>query len=359
MAKKAKTSLKHANRAKPRKVAKPRKSRQPSLLASWLGSISPESRRTILVGATWVVVILAVLAGAVWGLHKAEQRAFGNDRNGQVAECPEVVLVDAPAWMPTMVSGRIRQYCRPFGIGFYDDEMLTEVARRAASIPWVRRVNYVRKRLAPDGRSGVIELSCEYREAVVRVELDNRFGRESQRVAYVDARGVRLPYGDVPKYLARYTSMDGAFVERAYASSDGPPPHSAVWDVHYPTVRGVMSEAPPAGQVWHSPELAAGLRLYDLIATRRYKDQITVIDVRNYDGRLDPDGAHLRMHAQIGTGRPTTIVFGRFPMPDGGDYVVSPERKLGYLDWYTQETNGALAGLHERLDLRYDQIHAE
>ena len=355
MAKRAKSSFKHTGRSKPRKAVKPRKPRQPSLMSRWIESISPESKRLALVGTTWVIVIVAVLAGAVWGLHKAEQRVFGPDKNGQVGECAELVLVDAPNWMPSMVAGRIRHRCRPFGIGFYDDQLLAEVAQRAAMSPWVRKVNFVRKRLAPDGRSGVIELSCEYRQPVACVELEHRAGRESMQVAYIDAEGVRLPFADVPKFVARFTTMEGAFEQRYYASPDSWPAHAAVWRAHYPIIRGVLSGEPEDGQRWVSPELEAGLRLFDWISSREYADQITVIDVRNHDGRYDPADAHLRLFAQIGRGSPTTILFGRFPSPDG-DYVISPERKLYYLDDYTRQTGGNLAGVDDVVDLRHDQI---
>ena len=45
------------------------------------------------------------------------------------------------------------------------------------------------------------------------------------------------------------------------------------------------------------------------------------------------------------------------PIPGGGDYVVSPERKLSYIDQYVARNGGRLAGINTYLDLRYDQLH--
>ena len=187
MAKRVKKPFKHAARTKPAKPKRARKPRQPSLLSRWIQSVSPESRRAVAGGVMWVVVVVAISGGAAWGLQQAERRVFGPQLNGQVVGCPEVILVDAPAWMPAMVVGRLREQCRPYDLGFYDERLVAEVRRRAAASPWVRRVNVVRKRLASDGQSGAIELSCEYRRPVARVLLDDRFGRQSQREAYVDA----------------------------------------------------------------------------------------------------------------------------------------------------------------------------
>jgi hypothetical protein len=62
------------------------------------------------------------------------------------------------------------------------------------------------------------------------------------------------------------------------------------------------------------------------------------------------------MYAEVKGGQPTDIRFGRFPLP-GGDHVVSPERKLSYLDAYATDHKGLLAGINRYLDLRYDELH--
>ncbi len=93
-----------------------------------------------------------------------------------------------------------------------------------------------------------------------------------------------------------------------------------------------------------------------LVHNKPYANQITAIDVRNFAGRISRAEPHLRMYAQVGQGGSTDIRFGRFPLP-GGDYVISPERKLSYLDEYAEDHGGQLAGLNRYIDLRYDELH--
>jgi len=306
----------------------------------------------------WGILVSGVLWTGVWGLRKAEAHLLGPDRFGQVTAI-EVRLVDCPPWMPTRVARRIQASCFPEGLGFYDDALTAAVYRRAAANAWVRQVRSVRKYVRAGGTEGVIDVRCDYRRPVACVETTSGFAAATDRDVYVDADGVRLPHADVPKYAVRFTGMDGRHHEETFASSQAVPPHSEVWRIEYPVIRGIASATPANGRRWDAGDLAAGLRLLALLADRPYANQITVVDVRNHDGRLAPDEAHLRMLAQVGQGRPTRILFGRFPK-GMVDVVVSPQRKLSYLDWYvSREDNeaGLLAGLDEELDLRYDRLY--
>jgi hypothetical protein len=62
------------------------------------------------------------------------------------------------------------------------------------------------------------------------------------------------------------------------------------------------------------------------------------------------------MTAQTPDDKSTEIRFGRFPIVEGGDPDIPPQRKIGYLDAY-YAGHGRLAGINRYLDLRYDQLH--
>jgi hypothetical protein len=126
--------------------------------------------------------------------------------------------------------------------------------------------------------------------------------------------------------------------------------------IHYVLIEGVQSPAPPVGQKWPGADLAAGLKLAVLVAGRPWANQVSAIDVRNHANRISREEPQLRLFAQVHKGKTTDIRFGRFPHP-GADFVVSPARKLSYLDEYVARHGGRLAGLHEYLDLRYDDLH--
>jgi TusA-related sulfurtransferase len=130
-----------------------------------------------------------------------------------------------------------------------------------------------------------------------------------------------------------------------------------VYRLHYLDVQGVVCPPPEIGRRWEAPDLDEGLRLVELVMDRDFANQITAVDVRNYNGRISSVEPHLRMYAQIGRGPATDIRWGRFPTPDGTDYVVSPQRKMQYLEGYAADHGGRLAGFNRYLDLRFGELH--
>ncbi len=119
-----------------------------------------------------------------------------------------------------------------------------------------------------------------------------------------------------------------------------------------------LIDTPTSGTVHVAGEdIQDGLRLVMMVQSKDYAREIVTVDVRNHGysaSRADPQ---IRMTARVRDGRSTDIRFGRFPVLDSGDYVVSPRRKIEYLDSYYSE-HGRLAGLCSYLDLRYDELHA-
>jgi hypothetical protein len=173
------------------------------------------------------------------------------------------------------------------------------------------------------------------------------------RFFFVDRQGVRVPEGQTPRYML----LDEAGKPVAhYVKYADLPPNGRAAPIHYIGIQGVVDPAPAVGQPWPGQDLQAGLKLIELVSARSYCNQITIVDVRNCDGRISRYEPHLSMYAQMGQGRATKIKFGRLPLPDG-DHVVSPERKLQHLDRYVTTHNGMLAGLSEWIDLQRDQLY--
>ena len=298
------------------------------------------------------LVIIVLIAGAVGlALHAMEGRVL-TGRAGLGPVKTRITLAHQPAWMPDALADRIAASCLPAGANYYDKELAGKVHHLAAVNPWIHEVIRVEK--CPEGRAdaAVVQLDATFRVPVGRVPAEAGF-------AYVDAEGVRLPAEQVPKWAVLQPAAQGKpAVTRYYLIRNDVPTDCSrdVRRIHYIVIEGARSPAPSVGGHWQGDDLAAGLRLIRLVSSRPYANQITVVDVRNYAGRVSSSEPHLRMYAQLHRSQPTDIRFGRFPMP-GGDYVVSPERKMSYLDEYVADHNGRLAGLCRYIDLRYDQLH--
>jgi len=314
-----------------------------------------------------MVIVSVSLGGAVWGLRAMERQLLSAERTGLVpsgrqdtrAAVEFHYAMGYPAWMPRRAANEIVASLDAPEADLDDPGLTDQVRRRAQANPWVQRVYEVTKELTDDGGVGIVTVRCEFRRPVAKLVLRCDLAGIDENTVYLDAHGVRLPASQAPKYEAwTRTSADAAPRWRPYVWREDVPAGAAVRAIHYASIRGAAGDPPPEGQRWTDSDVTAGLRLVALVADRPYADQITMLDVRNYDGRISPNEPHLRMWAQAGRERPTDIRFGRFPRPGGDDYVVSPERKLSYLDEYVRLNGGRLAGLHRYLDLRYDQGYA-
>jgi len=310
---------------------------------------SPDSGSRKLIIA---LVVLLVLAAAVGGLKMLEGRVLSL----QAAESPNIVrvsLVGSPAWMPASLRQEIVRSLRPRRVGFADPSLTKEVYRLAEANPWIRQVNSVRRLRTDDPKVGMVEINAEFRRPMARLLLDDGI-----TYTYVDGRGVRLPAEQVPKYAAEIKDSSGRKRRVYYVERSEIPPTVRPRRVHYIRIElyNALDGSPPAvGRRWDCPALAAGLRLINLLYSRRYFTQITTVDVLNFGGRINKEEPHLRMYAQCGSGRSTDIRFGKFPDPQG-DWVISPEKKMSHLDEFV-EKHGRLAGVKTYIDLRYDSCH--
>jgi len=306
--------------------------------------MEPERRLGVVRRVGWTLVVLSAIGATVFGLKRLEQYALG----GQwAATAPKVrvVLVDPPEWMPASVVRRIEESLLPEGANFNAPSLAAEVYERAGREPWFGKVDFVRKRLSPDGRVGFVEVRAAVRQPIVRVQVGDA------RYRFVDSAGVVLPTAEVPRWVVSRSSGRKTY----YCDARDIPSGYEAGLLHYIVVQGVRQLPPEPGVRWGGRDLADGLRLARLVLGRPYAREITVIDVSNYAHRLDRYTAELRMYAQRPGVGVTEIRFGRFPR-NSGDYIVPTRRKMEHLDKYAESHDGRLAGFHKYLDLRYDEL---
>jgi hypothetical protein len=312
----------------------------------------PRRRRRLAALAAWGIPGVLLVALAVVGMPALRDRILRKQYRGPKGQA-RACLTRAPRWMPESLAREIVADLTPPKANLADPRLAQKVYERAAANPWVARVRRVHVRPNADGPGGIVEATLDFRRPVARIRTETRY-------VYVDADGHRLPVSQVPMWVVTFCDRGGKIVRQVSYLARGEVP--AAWRphaqrIHYVAIDGVATGSPPPGWQWTGDDLAAGLRLVQLVNTRPYHAQITLIDVRNHGGRITRNEPELRMYAQIGRGRPTDIRFGRFPAPGGGDYVISPQRKISYLDEYVAAHRGRLAGVNSYLDLRFDELH--
>lgn len=330
----------------------PRKSKSKSKSSTKAAPSTPLRQRLAAVGRSKAarVLLIVLLAGSfagggLCGLASLEdhihtRRASQNDIRFTVR------LENIPAWVPPTLARLVtRELIPPRGMDFEDPALCRRIYDQAHRAAWLVDVASVRRvRTGPD--TGRVDVTATFRRPVARV-------RYQQQSWFVDTRGVILPPREVPRWAAR-THPGGPI--RYYISDDAAAPRSRVVPIHYILIDGVRTPPPSVGQPWDAPDLQAGIRLVNLVNQKDWANQITVVDVRNFDRRVTASEPELRMYAQTGQGHATDIRFGRFPHPGGGDWVISPARKLEYLDQYASDHGGRLAGINSYIDVRYDEL---
>lgn len=314
-------------------------------------------RRSIRI--VWVTVVLVMAVSAAWGMKHLEQRILAGE-NGQFPPEYRIVLVDRSEKMPSLLARRIALELRPREVSYFDSELTRRVHRLARQHPWVDEVQLVRKRRTDDPNLAVVEVKATYRKpaAIVKYQGRNYFV-DDEGVVLRDGRtyqenGRLVQYYEVPRY--RVSTPDGrhAYVANEYEIA----PDLQRKKIHYIGITGVSSPPPEPGKPWQAEDLHAALRLVDLFERKSYGDEITWIDVTNFGWRATPHSKkepQLKLWAQIDRRKPTEIRWGQFPHP-GGDWVVSPERKIANLDEWVAARGGVLSGWRDWIDLRYDHL---
>jgi hypothetical protein len=266
-----------------------------------------------------VAAVLAVVAGAGTGLHLLRAHVLADADEPERRAClqwarnPEDLPPDIPARVLAELQAGVE------GRGVFDGELARDVYERAAGHPWIASVRQVTKR-----HDGSVVVEAEFRRPFALAAAESAPGK----FHVVDSHGVVLP-------LAPGRVRPGAFI----------------------AIDGVGTPPPAPGQVWTAPDLTDGLRLCAMLRGRTWANQVTTIDVRNHNGRQDEFDSHIQLYAQVGQGRRTRVLFGRFPAADGLDYCLTPQEKLAKLDAFVQSNGGVLAGVRDWVDVRHDQVY--
>jgi len=263
-------------RPKTRKV-KSRKSADPAKTA--LG----RKRMQVLLGI--VAGALAVL-GLIAGLNFLRNRTL--ERN--VPPIKRVVLENQPVWMDKDTATGICQMISDLAAQDPSDQNLPiKAAARLSRSLWVKRV-------LPAGvvndYQGTLSIRCEFRKPIAAV-ISGEF------LVRVDEDAMVLP---------------------------GKPLPSGVPIDKYKSILGVISEPPEPGQVWDAPDLLAAVELLRLIGDLAFSQEITAVDVSNYNGRRNA-----KAHIVMLTEQRTILNWGR-AIGTEGLIEVDHQQKLQHLD---------------------------
>jgi hypothetical protein len=238
---------------------------------------------------------------------------------------PKVYLKDRPAWMSDFLADQIMKTAEPIGLhSAYDRQLLVDTAAALRSDPWIRRVIQVR-RVYDQGPADTLEIDCEYRAPVALVGWDDFYW-------LVDGEGIKLP--------EQYT---GEELSKIIFGPDGKP--------NVRIIQGAQHAPPESGKRWAGDDLAAGLELARLLSGRDYADQIRLIDVSNFNGRLDPSAAQIVLVTQFNT----QIRWGRPPSARDSFVEVPASTKLDALANIFRQT-GRVDADQPWIDVRFDRV---
>ncbi len=330
--------------------AKP-KVKKPSAISRWWSGIDEDRRDTFASCFLKIVIVIAVAGAAVIGMIMLENRVLTATAAAPGACEPGnylVQLADVPSWVPATLVEEIEQSLHNEGMRFSDHDLAGEICSRACGNPWISGVDRVEKRTTGDGKQGVVVVRAEFRRPVAKV-----LHSDGMTESYVDSSGVRLPCDNAPKYYVRLTDENNETRYTYFAEETDAPRNYRLYRHHYITIYGVREPSPAVGEKWRGDDLADGIRLVELLSTRKYAIQFSIVDVRNYYGVAGKYEPRLVICAQEGNGKTTLVKWGQFPSDDAPP-VVSPQRKMANLDDFVQRNNGMIAGTYDWLDLRYE-----
>jgi len=229
----------------------------------------------------------------------------------------EVELQNPPNWTSEDL---IDEVCQSAGLRVDDflldeeltDRLLVNLLDQNKS-PWVKHVRQVRKQY-----DGKVMIDCELRRPIASI-------RQGSRVCFVDADGVVLPAAP----------LEGR-------------------DNHIVMMHGIDTQLPPVGEPVNSEPLMDGIEVLALIRgtdeklkrEERLWHELAVMDVSNWEGRINPGDPHLMLYTQNSTEIKWGVAVGR----SQPYYEASVESKLSMLYRNHRLTNSL--DDYEYVDLR-------
>ncbi|MBN1846470.1 MAG: hypothetical protein JW810_12345 [Sedimentisphaerales bacterium] len=299
--------------SKRRKSTRKRKAPSPGLGRRWrefcrsdfVSALGPKLGRLVLLG----LLVAATAAG--FGYLERYVRQVTRDR----AVALKVELQDPPKWAGQEL---ISQICLATGIRRNDDltdkSLVQRWQKNLLGNPWVKDIRLLRKRY-----DGLLQIDCELRQPIASI-------REGSALYYVDAEGVVLPSVPLEGSAGHLVRLQGAD----------------------------FADLRP-GSVIQEPAVQAGI---DVLAQIRRTDEkltwqdriwqeLAVMDVSNYEGRLSQVDSHLVMY----TTNHTEIRWGAALGRSRPYYEAPMAVKLENL--YRSYKRFQSLGAYEFVDLRY------
>lgn len=229
----------------------------------------------------------------------------------------QVELKNPPTWASKSL---ISQVCLSTGIqgddNFFEKGIVKQWAGNLRSNPWVKQVRRVRRRY--DGR---LEIDCALRRPVASVAAV----LDGEVVYYVDAEGVLLPAVPLDPRAGHLVRLQGERVRHLVPGGAIESQAMLAGLAVLAEIRAVDEQLPPEERLWQ---------------------EIAVMDVSNFQGRIDDVQAHLVMY----TANRTEIRWGA-ALGESGAYLEAPEAmKLRRL--YRNHARYKTLGVYEYVDLR-------
>ncbi|MGC4031996.1 MAG: hypothetical protein QM754_09730 [Tepidisphaeraceae bacterium] len=227
-----------------------------------------------------------------------------------------------PAWMNATIAEQILATARPANLTLPTDrKALADQAAALAKSPWVRQVKQLR-RVYRDGPGDVIEIEAEFRTPMALVRWQDAYW-------YVDAEGVRLP--------ERFNEQQ----IRQMAVAGGKP--------LFRVIEGAAHAPGEAGKPWQGKDIKAGLELVALLNDKAYADQVTRIDVGNFDGRVNANESQINLITRYDT----QVRWGQAPSSRAFFVEQRVDKKLDAMQQACQQTGRVDMNL-PWIDLRFD-----
>ncbi|HUO08639.1 MAG TPA: hypothetical protein VM008_10095 [Phycisphaerae bacterium] len=311
-------------------------------------------------------VVLLVIAGLIESYHAV--KAYGNrvvrdefteQADGAGGVGVEKIALSAelknkPAWLDKAILDSIFSETQKFAardqatynrlLNPLDKDVLKEIAENYTGTDasgvnhwtlrdnaWIRKITEVRRVVAKDAggrKSETIEIYAEYRQPAAWVQYGDKF-------YLVDGDFVRLP--------GEYSRADRDATEGLMA----------ITNVDLPD--GVKS-VPQPSESWQTEDLAAGMKLVDLLQSQPFMKQIATIDMANYKGRKDSLKPWILLNTtfQAADGSPRVIRWGR-SIGDEKFYEVSAAAKVQALNEIFLRF-ARIDANHDYVDIRTEQV---
>lgn len=290
---------------------KPREPRQP---------MSPEARarfKTVVINGFCCTMLATVIGVGFVASQRYVQKIEATDTP------PTVVLAGGPpAWMNPAIASDVLTAAQPTSPSQTTDRKTLEGRAQAlAKSPWVRSVKAVRRTYG-NAPGDTIEITADFRTPVALVRWQDAYW-------YVDAEGVRLPERFNEAQLHQMLAAGGKPLFRV--------------------IEGVAHFPDDAGKPWPGKDLRAGLELVNLLSDKPYADQITRIDVGNYDGRINANESQINLITRYDT----QVRWGQAPSSSAFFVEQRVDRKLDVLQQACRQTGRVDMNL-PWIDLRFD-----